>query len=1150
MRVGILGPLHVPGTEIGGARLRILLVRMALDPGRVITAERLIDDLWADDPPANPMNALQSLISRLRRELPGAIVSHPAGYLLDLPREAVDAWAFERLVAEGRAASENPARTASLLREALSLWRGAALADASGTAFALAPAARLEELRLAALQARFDADLALAGERAADPASSDLAAELEEVAAAHPLREPFHAQLMLALLAEGRRADALEAFERIRRRLADQLGVDPGPELRDAHLTALRDEHLTAPRDGRSRTAAAASRNGAPSPDGNPTSHNDVPAPGGNPAPRDGVTSPAPAGSAPPGGSFDEAIPASPGGSVAPVPERSPSGPRGNLPARLTSFVDRQADLARLRQLLASARLVTLTGPGGAGKTRLAIEAAALLDVPDGVWLVELASLSHPSGVAAAVHAALSGGGLLADRAGAPWTAAGAGGQEEEPLERLAAALRGRSPVLVLDNCEHVVDEAARVADRLLAAVSGLRILATSREPLDITGENLHPVLPLGLPAPHAGVEDALACPAVALFSDRAAAALPGLRVDGGTVADVVRVCRELDGIPLAIELAAARLRSLTVGQLAEMIDDRLAFRGSRTAQPRHRTLRAVIDWSWDLLSADEQALLRRMSVFSGGATLDAVRRVCGHGVDLVASLVDKSLVVVSPERHEENVPSWTGADGGVRYRLLETLRQYAAERLEESGEADRVRADHARYFLEVAETAEPLLRTGEQLRLLAIIDAEQGNLDAALDHAISSGDRDLALRMIMAMLWPWVMRGRRREAGDWASAVLRAVGDEPPRDRELAHALCVLAAPAEPYTTRDASAVLRRALRTVEESSHPAALGSWAIANGYIGQPQDIFERALTMAERFGDHHDPWTSATARLGGGIVEFEYGRAGASRAEALLRLALDGYRLTGDRWGLSFALYWLSLVAENRGDAAEALSLLEESVTPAAEIGGLEAIPGPIMLRVRLGQLRARVGDFPGAQAELDRAGAAVQRAGDAVAAARVAYARGELARWRGDLEEAELTLHQALALLRGQALAPPQLVSLVHVEIARVLRLRGEPDLARSPLRHAFESITVSRDETVRASVLEEGAEWYASIGDLERSAVLIGAAHALRGVAGTACPAIGALITRAAEVLGEDRYQAALRRGATLSSPEALALEKVGSPS
>ncbi|MFC5164817.1 BTAD domain-containing putative transcriptional regulator, partial [Nonomuraea angiospora] len=403
MRVGILGPLQVAGCAVGGARVRALLVRLALDPGRVVTTDRLIDDLWPGEAPAHPMAALQSLVSRARREAPGVISSHPAGYALDVPPGEVDAWAFERLVRAGD------------VRRALALWRGPALADAADLPFATAPAARLEELRLTALATRIAADLSTTvttdpdadpdadltvttGPAAApsattadgpdDPAArgAGLVAELEGLVAAYPLREPFHALLMRALITQARRAEALALFERIKAALAEELGVDPVPELREAHLEALRDAE-----------------------------------------------------------------------------------PKSNLPARLTSFVGRSEDMSRLKGQLGRARLVTLVGPGGAGKTRLAVEVAAGLHVPDGVWLVELAAAT---GVRAALEGAL---------------------RTTDPVR----ALRGTAPLIVLDNCEHVIEEAATTARTLLSEVAGLRILATSREPLDIPGETLHHVLPL-----------------------------------------------------------------------------------------------------------------------------------------------------------------------------------------------------------------------------------------------------------------------------------------------------------------------------------------------------------------------------------------------------------------------------------------------------------------------------------------------------------------------------------------------------------------------------------------------------------------------------------------------------------------------------
>ncbi|MEU6409261.1 BTAD domain-containing putative transcriptional regulator [Microbispora sp. NPDC046933] len=1012
MRIGILGPLRVTDAPIRGARLRVLLIRLALEPGEVVTAQRLADDLW-EEPPANPVAALHSLVSRLRRELRkglqeglrGAVVSHPAGYLLDVPPQEVDAAEFERLVRAGRA-ERDPRRAAVLLRSALSLWRGAALADAADLPFARVAAARLEELRLSALEARTTADLAVA-----DPtAAGALVAELEETVAAHPLREPFHALLVRALCAAGRRGDALEAFERVRLRLADELGVDPGPELRAAHLEALRE----------------------------------------------------------------------------PPPARVVRSVRGNVPAPVTGLVGRREDVARVRSLLSAARLVTLTGPGGAGKTRLAVEVAGGLAAASGVWLVELAAVGDPAAVAAVVRATIPP--AVPKRDAPELDRDVAGRPAASPLDALVEALAGRELVLVLDNCEHVVGGAAAVAERLLAGVPGMRILATSREPLDVPGEHLHPVRPLALPGCGVDAARALEFPAVALFAERASAARPGFVVDDSVVADVVAVCRELDGLPLAIELAAARLRSFTLRQLAEAVGERLTLRGSRTAGPRHRTLRAVIDWSWGLLSPAERVALRRLSVFAGGATAEAALRVCGADLETVVSLADKSLVVVA----EPDGPADRGER--VRYRLLETVRAYAAERLEEAGEARAMRDRHLGFFLESAEEAEPGLRTADQLRLLAMLDAERGNLDAALGHAVRTGQERPALRLFTARLWAWTVRGRGDEAAGWARAIRAALGEAAPPGLELPHALCALLASDGPYASPEA-------LRVVEESGHPVALWAWVVGARPSGGGVEHWRRALAAKRAFGDHEDPWARATALLMGGIGEFEYGRAGAGAAEAWLREALAGYRALGDRWGLSLTLYWLSLAAENRGDAAEALTLLEEAAELAGLVGGMEAIPVPLMLRVRLAQLRARTGDLAGAERELARAGEVAGRTRDRVALARVRQAAGEVARRRGALGEAEGLLVEALELAGGQAGVPAQFLATVQVELARVRAECGDREAAWRSLRSALESSGRAGDETVRAMVLEAVAEWCAGGGDLSRAALLAGAARALRGL-------------------------------------------------
>ncbi|MEU6794947.1 BTAD domain-containing putative transcriptional regulator [Nonomuraea wenchangensis] len=955
MRVGILGPLQVAGAQVGGARVRALLVRLALAPGRVVPADRLIDDLWPDDPPAHPAAALQSLVSRARREAPGVIGSHPAGYLLDVPPGEVDAWAFERLVRDGEA------------HRALALWRGPALADAADLPFAAGPAVRLEELRLTALATRIAHDLSTAG-----PAPEGLVAELEGLVAAHPLREPFHALLMRALTARGRRGEALAAFARIRAALDDELGADPGPELREAHLEALREP---------------------------------------------------------------------------------PPAPRGNLPAQVTSFVGRTGDVARLRALLGGGtRLVTLTGAGGAGKTRLALEAAGGVTAPGGVWLVELAAAD---GVRAAVESVL---------------------RTSDP----AAALRGAGAVIVLDNCEHVVEEAARVAGRLLAEVADLRILATSREPLDIPGETVHPVPPL----PEAQ--------AVELFAVRAAAARPGLRVEPEQAA---RICRELDGIPLAIELAAARLRTMPVPLLVEQLGDRLALRGGRTAEPRHRTLRAVIDWSWNLLSDAERELLRGLTVFSGGATYEAIARVCGGppgGLDLLSSLVDKSLIAVS----------------GDRYTMLETIRQYAAADLPE------LRRAHALHYTELAERAEPQLRTGAQFAWLAVLDAEHGNLEAALRHA------EDPLRLILPLFWPWIMRARVREIREQAAAVLARVGDVPPPGRELAHGLCRMLA-GEP------------ASEAVRDSDHPAALNFWAMG-AVLGTPDDVVALTERGAERLRDHPDPWVRSAALLVAGLVRFEYGAV--TGAEDLLEPALDGFRRTGDRWGQWAASYWLSLAAENRGDFAAAVALTETpGMAGSPGLPGLEEVAlGPMSYLLRLGQLKCRAGDLAGAAGALARAQEAAERSRDPEPLARVLHARAELARRGGDPAEARRLLEAALAL---DVEASPQFRALLQVELARV----AEPG---RPLRAALELMAGCSDRTVRATVLEGVA------GHLEPApaAELLGAARALRGIAESADPYVAALAARCREALGAAGFEAAVERGAARPDPERHALGSLAS--
>ena len=717
LRVALLGPLELSTAagpvEVRGVRLRGLLARLALDPGRYVSGDELAAALWGDDVPVDQANALQSLVSRLRRVLPDPAVleSRPGGYRLVVEREAVDAQCFEALAREGRRllASAEPVAAAAQLRDALALWRGPALADVVELPFAAAPAARLEELRLSAVEDRIGADLVVARAAARIP---DVVAELDELTSAHPLRERLWVLRVSALRDAGRAAEALATYEQARTTLADELGADPGPELRELHLSLLRGE-----------------------------------------------------------GAMPAAVAARPG---------RPGSSRLRMVGPLTSFVGRTAELDRIAALLATNRLVTLVGPGGAGKTRLALHAAQEAAERFGphVWTVELASVNDPGDIDAALLSALTLreanvlDGLRES-------------SSRDPLERVCEALGDRTALLVLDNCEHLVDAAARLTEHLLTRCPQLHVLATSREPLAVYGETLCPVPPLGLPERGLSPAEALGYPAVRLFADRAAAVVPGFAVDEDTVDAVVQVCRRLDGLPLAIELAAARLRSLPLAEVEARLDDRfrLLTGGSRTAVPRHRTLRAVVEWSWDLLEPGERRLAERFSVLTAGGTPDSVLAVCvdagGAGdadgpadradvLDRLAALVDKSLLQV--------------ADGvDPRYRMLETLREYGAEQLTARGEIHDARVAHAHYFRDLAETADPHLRSADQLEWIRRLTDERDNLLAALRFAADDRDADTALRIGAAMGWFWFMQGSHVEAATWLRIAIDVPGEGPP---------------------------------------------------------------------------------------------------------------------------------------------------------------------------------------------------------------------------------------------------------------------------------------------------------------------------------------------------------------------------------
>lgn len=1085
MRVRILGPLavetEVGPVEVAGARLRALLVRLALDAGRPVGAGALTAAVWGDEPPDDAANALQSLVSRLRRALPepGLVGSGPAGYRLELAADDVDALRFERLAhaARGNGHAPDPAGTLDLVTEALALWRGPALADQVGPPFAPARA-RLEELRLGAEEARADALLALGRAGEAVPV-------LETLAAEHPLREGLAERLVLALHRSGRRAEALAAYEQARSRIADRLGVDPSPGLRAAQLEVLRADAETGPPADPAGNASASADQHGPGPD----------------------------------------------------------GPRGRLPARVTSFVGRQAELSRVHALLAEHRLVTLVGPGGAGKTRLSVEAAAALDPApdDGAWLVELAPWSSPDDVPQAVL------GSISLRASSLLDSGTGGTGYADALARLVDGLAGRDLLLVLDNCEHLVDAAAGTVDHLLARCPRLRVLATSREPLGVYGEALLPLAPLGRPEPGTAPAEALATPAVRLFADRAAAVDPGFRVDDGTVAAVVELCRRLDGLPLAIELAAARTRTLPVQVLADRLDDRfrLLTGGARTAAPRHQTLRAVVAWSWDLLDDAERDLLERCAVFAGSADLDAVAALAAAGqagapadpvevLDRVGSLVDKSLLV----RAE-----------GPRWRMLETIREFGLERLAARGVAAEVRRAHVEHYLALAERAEPELRRADQVRWLARLGADRDNLHAALRYASEAGHAALAIRLGAALAWYWTILGDHADAVTWLRVAFGTPGaDDPDGDvpdeawavAGVVWAISLMESGAAAEAAARAGLFADRLPRIDLLSGHPL-LG---MAEPGLALIQDDEARARQALRRNLSHPDPWARAFLQLLTAVIAENAGDL--DEARLALPAALDGFRELGERWGTAMALSMLGAVRSLDGEVAGAIAAFEEAMRL---MGELNATDDVTFVLVRLSGLRRRAGDLPGARADAERAARVAARSGSSTAEASAQVALAELDRYGGDRESARALTGRALALVQDGEGRPDQAGALVHAAAARLELDDGRPDLAAPLLGRAWALAVGSRDMPVTALVGVGLALLVEAGGDPAGAARMVLAADVLRGAPEVGDPDLAALLSRLRTALGEPALAALRAEAVTLTRDSALALLAAAAP-
>ncbi|MER7014950.1 BTAD domain-containing putative transcriptional regulator [Saccharopolyspora sp. NPDC000359] len=1038
MRVALLGPFRLTtpdgrAVDVGGLRVRTLLARLALEAGRPVATEALIADLWGSAQPARALNALQSLVSRARRALDGSLElrSDPSGYALLVDPEDVDADRFARLAADGRRSLRDGQvdAAAATLREALALWRGTALADFPDAPFAEAQVARLDELRLTALEDRVEADLR-AGHQV------DLVPELQGLCARFPLRERLTSLRIRALYACGRQPDALAVFEALRRRLDDEFGMDPSQELKDLQLAVLRGDPEFAPRPETRRTSAPAV-----------------------------------------------------------------------LPTRLSSFVGREREIEHARAELAEARLVTLFGPGGAGKTRLATETAAGM-TDRRVWFVELAPLRDEHDLTSAVLTAL---GVRENRLlEAP---------KAHALSRVEELLAAEPTLLVLDNCEHVIGAVAEFAQEVLSCSPQLQVLATSREPLAVAGERLLPVGPLELPE---SVDVARESAAVRLFADRAAAARPGFTLDEGNTGDVVEICRRLDGMPLAIELAAARLRAMSARQIADRLDDRfrLLTNGNRTSMPRHRTLRAVVEWSWDLLTEQEQALARRLSVFAGGATPEAISGVCadaeptsGDAFYVLLSLVEKSLV--------EAVDSGQG----MRYRMLETVRAFCGEQLAAAGEEEVLRASHAAYYVDFAERIAPNLHLAEQVDWMNRLDADHDNIIAALHWATSSGDADRGARLVAALCWYWSMAAQHEELIGRLNAVAALPGAAPPESRAVVELMLRMISDEPDWFSRLRDAVV--AVRDTGARSRYLYAAMLEPVAWMLSGEQSEMDRCVESALQ---DPRPWSRA-AGLYCRAWAFEHSGHPAA-AEKDLLAALVEFRAIGDRWGTASSIHNLAELRSQRGDHEGAVDALQES---AATLRELRCTDDLVSVQARIGVELLRAGDLEGAKEQLRRA---EETGKNAFPHHRIGALTGlvEVARVTGNHAEAWEHLGRLRELLGDTTMTPQPLRQLVRLSESRLHAAEGRFEAARESLAAALLIGFDLRDMPMTAAIAEQAACVEHAQGRSGSAARLLGMAIAFRGQLDEGEPEVRAVLRS----LGDD-YVAETEAGAGLGREEAF---------
>ncbi len=933
MEFSVLGPLRVTeGDEeivIRKGVARRLLLALLLHPGDVVSTPTLMDLLWGEELPQNPANALQIQVSYLRRTLAAGSVdgaqpiqTRAGGYAIDVAESQLDVHRFERLVGQlpvvvGVTDSGAMSDLLAVVDEALGLWRGEALADAAGEPFVAGTVTRLEEMRWRCIETRLDLLLAVGRHREVTETAADLLT-------VQPLRERLYEQLMLALYRSGRQAEALATYDRAREHLLDELGLDPGPDLQKLQVAVLaQDPQLDL-----------------------------------TPVPRE-----------------------DPEQQVSVVERASPPAVLAHVPLPATEIIGRGAELVRITEMTERNRMVTLTGPGGAGKTRLAVELARVGPCCT-VWFVDLGAIEMPDLVAQTVAVAI--GAKI--------------GPGQDPAESIAAMLSTECGMLVLDTCEHVLGAAGHVASTVLRRAPEVKVLATSRRALGISGEIAWPVPPLGIASPDATDPDEIAAAAsVQLFRARAQAVRPDFALTEANAADVAAICASLDGLPLAIELAAVRVDVFEPATIRARLRDRfdLLTDGAADASARQQTLRGAIEWSVELLTDAQRAYFARLGVFAGGFDLDAAAAIASpppsdtstaEPMELLAGLVRHSMVV---------------RDGPDRYRLLDTLRAYAADLLAEL-DADETRRRHALHYTAVAEELELAIRGIHQGDALTRLRAEIANFRAAAEWSVVVGDLDIATRLSGALAWFWTLDGHLDIANHHLRQAVEFTDAPPAARAKVLWGYSLLVASLgdldEALEAGQLSTALAR--EAADDAAIGAGLNAVAVAQWALGDTDASIVSHDEAIARFVAADDIWGESVCRTLRARTALDIA---APDAQRLLEAALDAAERSRDAHVIALALGLVAQRHERDGDLQTALANAEESLRLHDSIGYSE---GSISALHLLGRLETKLGDREAACAHLCRALRLGRKMQHAAAICEALEGLAVLAHGDGDLEAA------------------------------------------------------------------------------------------------------------------------------------------------